>query len=120
MTNTIYVTPLPNNRMPIFPEDFPPGSVKAEWPLKWWGIHQPNESLLKLHEEKALSLGYPVRRSSGSRIQSTAEKPSGSESKDSKPSSKTEGESRRKRRSGENSKDRSRKRHADDRRHRRS
>ena len=132
MTNTISVTPLPNSYYPIFPEDFPPNAGKTEWPLKWWGIHQPAESLLQLHEEKALSLGYPVshrkRGSPGARTQSTAtvEKPRGNESKDSKSSSKTDGDSRRRKRSGESSRDsgkdrdRSRKRHADDRRHRRN
>lgn len=124
MTNTINVTPLPNSRIPIFPEDFPPN--KSEWPLKWWGIHQPSDELLQLHDEKALSLGYPVSNRKGgspsTRIQpTTAEKPRGSESKDSKSSSKKESESRRRKRSGDNSgKDKSRKRHADDRRHRRS
>eukprot|EP00984_Skeletonema_dohrnii_P026866 scaffold16271_cov118-Skeletonema_dohrnii-CCMP3373.AAC.2 len=125
VTNTINVTPLPNSRIPIFPEDFPPN--KSEWPLRWWGIHQPSEELLQLHDEKALSLGYPVSNrkgsSPGSRIQPTAEKKSsrGNESKDPKSSSKREIESRRRKRSGDNSgKERSRKRHADDRRHRRS
>ncbi|KAK1748632.1 hypothetical protein QTG54_000571 [Skeletonema marinoi] len=119
VTNTINVTPLPNSRIPIFPEDFPPN--KSEWPLRWWGIHQPSEELLQLHDEKALSLGYPVSNrkgsSPGSRIQPTAEKSSrGNESK-----SKRESESRRRKRSGDNSgKERSRKRHADDRKHRRS
>mmetsp|Transcript_8520 Transcript_8520/g.12793 ORF Transcript_8520/g.12793 Transcript_8520/m.12793 type:complete len:279 (-) Transcript_8520:39-875(-) len=124
VTNTINVTPLPNSRIPIFPEDFPPN--KSEWPLRWWGIHQPSEELLQLHDEKALSLGYPVSNrkgtSPGSRIQPTAEKSSRvNESKDPKSSSKRESESRRRKRSGDNSgKERSRKRHADDRRHRRS
>ena len=123
-TNTINVTPLPNSRIPIFPEDFPPNST--EWPLRWWGIHQPSDDLLQLHDEKALSLGYPVRNrkvgSPGSRTQPTAEKSRGDEnSKVSKSSSKKESESRRRKRGGDNSgKERSRKRHADDRRHRRS
>lgn len=126
ITNTINVTPLPNNRIPIFPEDFPPNAGKTEWPLKWWGIHQPAESLLQLHEEKALSLGYPVSHrkigSPSARTQSSAvEKPCGKESKDSKSSSKTDSDKRRRKRSGDTSgKERSRKRHSDDRRHRRN
>jgi hypothetical protein len=125
MTNTINVTPLPNSRIPIFPEDFPPN--KSEWPLKWWGIHQPSDDLLRLHDEKALSLGYSVGNRKGggpgTRIQPTVEKSSrGNESKDSKSSSKKESENKRRKRSADNSanKERSRKRHVDDRRHRRS
>lgn len=126
ITNTINVTPLPNNRIPIFPEDFPPNAGKTEWPLKWWGIHQPAESLLQLHEEKALSLGYPVSHrkiigSPSARTQSSiVEKPCGKESKDSKSSSKTDSDKRRRKRSGDSGKERSRKRHSDDRRHRRN
>jgi len=130
VTNTINVTPLPNSKIPIFPEDFPPNT--SEWPLRWWGIHQPSDELLQLHDEKALSLGYPVSKrkgtsSPGSKIQPpTAEKSSrGNESKDSKSSSRKGSErgsdSRRRKRSGDSSgKERSRKRHSDDRRHRRS
>ena len=128
VTNTINVTPLPNSRIPIFPEDFPPNT--SEWPLRWWGIHQPSEELLQLHDEKAMSLGYPVSKrkgtsSPGSKIQPKAEKSSrGNESKDSKSSSRKGSDrgsdSRRRKRSGDSSsKDRSRKRHSDDRRHRR-
>ena len=126
ITNTINVTPLPNNRIPIFPEDFPPNAGKTEWPLKWWGIHQPAESLLQLHEEKALSLGYPVSHRkiigspSGRTQSSIVEKPCGKESKDSKSSSKTDSDKRRRKRSGDSGKERSRKRHSDDRRHRRN
>ena len=125
VTKTIHVTPLPNSRIPIFPEDFPPNT--SEWPLRWWGIHQPSEELLQLHEEKALSLGYPVSHrkggSSPSKIQPTADsKSSRSNEKDSKSSSRKGSESsRRRKRSGDSSgKERSRKRHSDDRRHRRS
>ncbi len=130
VTNTINVTPLPNSRIPIFPEDFPPSTT--EWPLRWWGIHQPSEELLQLHDEKARSLGYPVSKRKGtsspaSKVQSTAEKSSrGNESRDSKSSSRRGSDrdrgsdSRRRKRSGDSSgKERSRKRH-DDRRHRRS
>jgi len=125
VTNTINVTPLPNSKIPIFPEDFPPNT--SEWPLRWWGIHQPSDELLQLHDEKALSLGYPVSKrkgtsSPGSKIQPPAEKSSrGNESKDSKSSSRKGSDSRRRKRSGDSSgKERSRKRHSDDRRHRRS
>ncbi len=129
VTNTINVTPLPNSRIPIFPEDFPPNT--SEWPLRWWGIHRPSEELLQLHDEKARSLGFPVRKRKGtsspaSKVQNTVEKSSrGSESKDSKSSSRRGSErgsdSRRRKRSGDSSgKERSRKRHHDDRRHRRS
>lgn len=125
VTKTINVTPLPNSRIPIFPEDFPPNT--SEWPLRWWGIHQPSEELLQLHEEKALSLGYPVSHRKGgspSKIQPTAEKSSRSNEKDSKSSSRKGSESsRRRKRSGDSSgkdKERSRKRYSDDRRHRRS
>lgn len=122
-TRGINVTPLPNSRIPIFPEDFPPNT--SERPLRWWGIHQPSEALLQLHDEKALSLGYPVSHRKGgspSKIQPTAEKSSrGNDSKDSKSTSRKGSESRRRKRSGDSSgKERSRKRHADDRRHRRS
>lgn len=126
VTKTINVTPLPNSRIPIFPEDFPPNT--SEWPLRWWGIHQPSEELLQLHEEKALSLGYPVSHRKGgspSKIQPTADsKSSRSNEKDSKSSSRKGSESsRRRKRSGDSSgkdKERSRKRYSDDRRHRRS
>jgi len=58
-TQCIIVPPLPNTRIPIFPEDFPPNG-KKEWPLKWWGIVEPSEELTALHERAAEELGYPV------------------------------------------------------------
>ena len=124
VTNTINITPLPNSRIPIFPEDF--RGSKSQHSLEWWGIHQPTEQLLQLHDEKASSLGYPVINRKGdspsAKRQSTVEKTRGRDSRDSKSSSRKESDSRRRnRRSGDSSsRERSRKRHSDDRRHRRS
>mmetsp|Transcript_30411 Transcript_30411/g.60840 ORF Transcript_30411/g.60840 Transcript_30411/m.60840 type:complete len:391 (+) Transcript_30411:177-1349(+) len=58
-TGTAKFTPLPNTRIPVFPEDFPPNGQK-EWPLKWWGIVKPTDELLDLHDEKVTELGYEV------------------------------------------------------------
>ena len=123
VTNTINVTPLPNSRIPIFPEDF--RGSKSQHSLEWWGIHQPTEQLLQLHDEKALSLGYPVSNRKGespsNKRQSKVDKVRGRDSRDSKSSSRKESDSRRRKRSGDSSsRERSRKRNSDDRRHRRS
>lgn len=48
-TGTIVVQP----KIPIFPEDFPPGGIQ-EWPMSWWGIVDPSIGERKV-EEKAKS-----------------------------------------------------------------
>ena len=55
------IPPLPNTRIPIFPEDFPANGPK-EWPLSWWGIQQPSQELLMMHERIAEEVGYPIRK----------------------------------------------------------
>jgi hypothetical protein len=53
------IPPLPNTRLPIFPEDFPANGPKA-WPLSWWGIVEPSKELISLHENIAEESGYSV------------------------------------------------------------
>jgi hypothetical protein len=61
-------------KVPIFPEDFPPG--KPEWPLSWWGIVDP--ALGERKDRKVLSTtGEPVE--SSSRMSSRSSGPVGEE-----------------------------------------
>eukprot|EP00804_Cyclotella_cryptica_P026561 CCRYP_020444-RB/>CCRYP_020444-RB protein AED:0.16 eAED:0.16 QI:183/1/1/1/0.15/0.07/14/4653/338 len=57
-TSAPIIPPLPSS-LPIFPEDFPPNGPK-EWPLSWWGIVQPSNELLAMHERVAEEVGYPI------------------------------------------------------------
>ena len=49
-------------KIPIFPEDFPPG--KKEWPLSWWGIVDPalGEIESRFLEAMAQVDGFEIER----------------------------------------------------------
>jgi hypothetical protein len=67
---------LPNTKIPIFPEDFPPNGPK-EHSLRWWGIVEPTPELLVMHERVACEVGYPIgkrKREDGTAVLSSSDK----------------------------------------------